>query len=82
MLVGKPFDAEAGRLLRLLADLLEDRFQVLDMRLRLLLVLFLRPLEFRIERFFLQLWQHLQDLLLGAHRIRQLMDEQLAHRPD
>src|SRR5215212_3912734 len=82
MLIREPFDAEAGRLLWLLTDLLEDLFQILDLRLRLLLVLFQGLRQLRIECFFAQLRQHLQDLLLRAHRIRQLMHEQLAHRTD
>src|ERR671911_235189 len=80
MLIRQPFDAEAGCLLRLFTDLLEDLFQVLDMSLSLLLMLLQRLLELSVERFFLQLRQHLQNLLLRAHRIRQLMHEQLAHR--
>src|SRR5215213_1231914 len=82
MLVCQSFDAEASRLFWLLTDLLEDLFQILYLRLRLLLVLFQGLGQFRIERFFAQLWQHLQDLTLRAHRIRQLMHEQLTHRTD
>jgi hypothetical protein len=36
---------------------------------------FERFLQFMIERFFLQLGKHLENLLLGTHGIRQLMDE-------
>src|SRR5215210_6121626 len=75
MLVRQPFHAEAGRLLRLFTNLLEDRFQILDVSLGLLFMLLQRLLELSVERFFLQLRQHLQDLLLGAHGIRQLMHE-------
>src|SRR5215216_7854195 len=39
MFVGQPFDAEAGRLLGLLADLLEDFLEILDLPYCLLLVL-------------------------------------------
>jgi hypothetical protein len=38
-------------------------------------VLFERLLELGMQRFLLQLRQHLQDLLLRAHGIRQLVHE-------
>jgi hypothetical protein len=62
--------------------LLENVLEILNLALRLLLVLFERPCQLRIERFVAQLWQHFQNLLLRAHGIRQLVHEQLAHRTD
>ncbi|MFN8591176.1 MAG: hypothetical protein U0031_06890 [Thermomicrobiales bacterium] len=71
-------DAEAGRRFRLLADLLEDRFQVLHLLPGLLLVLLQRLLDLRHLGFPLQLRQHLQDLLFRAHGVGEFMNEQIA----
>ncbi len=80
MLLAEALRGVAGRLLGFLAEEIEHLLEVGDLLLGLVPMVFDRPFHIAVLGLLLELPEHLQHDVLGAHRVGQLMHEQVSRR--